>query len=163
MSSNAAPWLDPAVAEYVARHATPPDALQQELIEETAALGGVSVMQIGAPQGALMALLVRLTGARTIVEVGTFTGYSSLAMARALPTDGRIFACDVSEEWTSVARRYWARAGVADRIELRIAPALETLAQLPRGPSSIWRSSTPTRPTTPPTSRRCCPACVPTG
>jgi len=97
---------------------------------ETAELGGVSEMQISPVQGQLMALLVRLMGARAILEVGTFTGYSSLAMALALPPGGRITACDVSEEWTAVGRRFWAEAGVADRIDLHIAPALETLASL---------------------------------
>lgn len=132
MSSNASPWLDPAIGAYVAAHCAAPDALQMELIEETAvATGGRSVMQIGAPQGALMQLLVRLTGARFVVEVGTFTGYSALCIARALPDDGRLLCCDVSEEWTAIGRRYWDRAGVGDRIELRIAPAIETLAALP--------------------------------
>lgn len=97
---------------------------------ETAELGGVAEMQVSPVQGQLMALLVRLMGARAILEVGTFTGYSSLAMALALPAGGRITACDVSEEWTSVGRRFWAEAGVADRIDLHIAPALETLASL---------------------------------
>jgi predicted O-methyltransferase YrrM len=77
---------------------------------------------------------VRLTGARQAVEVGTFTGYSSICIARGLPDDGRLLCCDVSEEWTSIARRYWERAGVADRIELRIAPAAETLSSLPTEP-----------------------------
>ncbi len=88
-------------------------------------------MQIGSDQGSLMALLVRLTGARRAIEIGTFTGYSSLAIARALPADGSLLCCDVSEEWTSIARRYWARAGVDHKIELRIGPALDTLAALP--------------------------------
>jgi predicted O-methyltransferase YrrM len=87
-------------------------------------------MQIAPEQGQFMALLVRLLGARRLLEVGVFTGYSSLAMALALPPDGRLIACDVSEEFTAVARRYWAEAGVADRIELRIAPAVETLDAL---------------------------------
>jgi predicted O-methyltransferase YrrM len=89
-----------------------------------------SGMQIGAEQGAFMALLVKLTGARRIVEVGTFTGYSSTVMALALPPDGRIVCCDVSREWTDIAREAWADAGVADRVDLRIAPAAETLAAL---------------------------------
>ena len=88
-------------------------------------------MQVSADQGSLLALFVGIVGARNVVEVGTFTGYSSLAMARALPAGGRLLCCDVSEEWTAVARRYWAEAGVADRITLRIAPALQTLRDLP--------------------------------
>ena len=88
-------------------------------------------MQISASQGALMQMLVRLTGAKRAVEVGTFTGFSALCIARALPDDGHLLCCDVSEEWTAIARRYWERAGVARKIELRIAPALETLATLP--------------------------------
>ena len=87
-------------------------------------------MQIGPGQGALMALLVRLTGAQRIVEIGTFTGYSSTAMALALPPDGRIVCCDVSREWTAIARQAWADAGVEEKIELRLAPAVETLETL---------------------------------
>ena len=88
-------------------------------------------MQIGADQGQLLTLLTRLAGARRAVEVGTFTGYSSLCIARGLADDGRLLCCDVSEEWTALARRAWDRAGLADRIELRLAPALETLQALP--------------------------------
>jgi predicted O-methyltransferase YrrM len=89
-------------------------------------------MQISPDQGALFSLLVRLIGARHTLEVGTFTGYSALAVASALPEDGRLIACDVSEEWTRIARRYWQEAGVASRIDLRLAPASETLAGLLR-------------------------------
>jgi caffeoyl-CoA O-methyltransferase len=91
------------------------------------------MMQIAADQGALMSLLVAVSGARRAVEVGTFTGYSALCIARALPEDGRLLCCDVSEEWTAVAREAWERAGVAHKIELRLAPALETLRSLPAG------------------------------
>jgi len=87
-------------------------------------------MQIAPEQGQFMALLVRLLGATRVLEVGVFTGYSSLAVALALPPEGHLVACDVSEEFTAVARRYWAEAGVADRIELRLAPALDTLDAL---------------------------------
>ena len=87
-------------------------------------------MQIGPDQGQFMALLVELMGARNTLEVGTFTGYSALAMALALPNDGRLVACDVSEEWTAIGRPYWEEAGVADKIDLRLAPALETLDAL---------------------------------
>jgi predicted O-methyltransferase YrrM len=103
--------------------------LQRRLREETAE-DPMARMQISPEQGQFMALLARLMGARRCIEVGVFTGYSSLAVALALPADGRIVACDVSEQWTSVARRYWAEAGVADRIDLRLAPALETLDAL---------------------------------
>ncbi|MBL8831146.1 MAG: class I SAM-dependent methyltransferase [Rhodospirillales bacterium] len=106
--------------------------LQVRLREETTKLpmGG---MQISPEQGQLMALLARLIGARLYVEVGTFTGYSALSVVQALPADGRAICCDVSEEWTAVARRYWKEAGVADRIELRLAPAVETLDALLAG------------------------------
>jgi predicted O-methyltransferase YrrM len=87
-------------------------------------------MQITPEQGHLLALLVRLIGARRVLEIGTFTGYSTLAMALALPADGRLVACDISEEWANIALSYWQRAGVADKIDLRIAPALTSLAQL---------------------------------
>jgi predicted O-methyltransferase YrrM len=87
-------------------------------------------MQIGADQGALLALLIRAIGARMAIEIGTFTGYSSLAMAAALPAGGRLVCCDINEQWTAIARRYWQEAGLADRIELRLAPALKTLADL---------------------------------
>ncbi len=99
------------------------------LREETAALP-LAVMQIGPEQGQFMALLVELIGARRTLEVGTFTGYSALAVALALPTDGRVVACDVNPETAAVARRYWAEAGVADKIELHLAPASETLDRL---------------------------------
>lgn len=105
-----------------------PDVLRK-LREETAPLPQHD-MQIGPMQGAFMSLLVRLIGARKCLEVGTFTGYSSTVVALALPDDGSILCCDVNREWTDVARRYWAEAGVADKIELRLAPAVETLDQL---------------------------------
>ena len=103
--------------------------LQRRLREETSTLS-MARMQISPEQGQFMALIARLVAARRCLEVGVFTGYSSLAVALALPEDGRIVACDVSEEWTSVARRYWAAAGVADRIDLRLAPAIDTLDEL---------------------------------
>ena len=102
------------------------------LAELRAATAGLphAQMQIGADQGALMALLVRLVGARRCLEIGVFTGYSSLAVALALPADGKLVACDVSEEWTAIARRHWEKAGVASKIDLRLAPALVTLDAL---------------------------------
>ncbi|HEV7723098.1 MAG TPA: O-methyltransferase, partial [Iamia sp.] len=117
-----------ALAEYVEARSDPLDEVAGALVERTAALGSVAGMQIGADQAALMTALARLTGARRAVEVGTFTGMSALALARGLADDGRLLCCDVSEEWTAIAREAWADAGVADRIDLRIAPAAETLA-----------------------------------
>ena len=101
----------------------------RRLREETASMEQAN-MQIGPEQGQFMALLVELIGARSVLEVGTFTGYSALAMAVALPENGALVACDVSEEWTAIGRRYWEEAGVAHKIELRLAPALETLDAL---------------------------------
>ena len=123
--------VNPALDAYLLAHCTPADDLLRELAEETqAAVPGTS-MQISQDEGEFLAMLVRLTGARFAVEIGVFTGYSSLSVARALPKDGRLLACDVSEEWTAIARRYWERAGVAHKIDLRLAPAVETLATLP--------------------------------
>jgi predicted O-methyltransferase YrrM len=126
-------FLSPEIHHYLVGHGTRPDAVQRALIEETAALGGISIMQIAPEQGAFMTMLTKLVGARRAVEVGTFTGYSALCIARGLPEDGRLVCCDVSQEWTAVGRPHWERAGVADRIDLRIAPALETLRALPTG------------------------------
>jgi caffeoyl-CoA O-methyltransferase len=125
-------FLSPEVSQYLIEHGTPPDPIQRGLIEETAALGGISMMQISPEQGAFMTLVTRIVGARSAVEVGTFTGYSALCIARGLPADGHLLCCDVSEEWTSVGGKYWEQAGVADRIELKIAPAVDTLRALPR-------------------------------
>ncbi|MGK5556255.1 O-methyltransferase [Actinomadura kijaniata] len=123
--------LSAELHDYLIAHSSGPDALLEELARETAERFAPSAgMQIGPEQGTFMTLLTRLTGARRAVEVGTFTGYSSICIARGLAEGGRLLCCDVSEEWTSVARRYWDKAGVADRIELRIAPALETLRTL---------------------------------
>jgi len=123
-----------AVHDYTVAHGTPPDAVQESLITATAALGGVSRMQIAPEQGAFMTLLARLVDARFAVEVGTFTGYSSICIARGLADGGRLLCCDVSEEWTAVAREHWTQAGVADRIELVIGPAADTLRALPADP-----------------------------
>ncbi|MGP4109846.1 O-methyltransferase [Streptomyces sp. 4N509B] len=132
--SPAFPITHPALSDYLIAHATPAaDEVLRDLAEEThRTLPRHTSMQITHDEGAFLALLARLVGARRAVEVGTFTGYSSLCVARALPPDGHLLACDVSEEWTAIARRYWERAGVADRIELRLAPAAETLRALPR-------------------------------
>jgi predicted O-methyltransferase YrrM len=107
--------------------------LERRLREQTAQMkwGG---MQIGPDQAAFFAILVRSIGARRALEIGTFTGYSALAVASALPADGRLVCCDVSDEWTQIARRYWREAGLIDRIDLRVAPANDTLAALARDP-----------------------------
>jgi predicted O-methyltransferase YrrM len=124
------------VSDYLIAHSAPEDDVLARLAEETrTSFADVSGMQISADEGALLTLLTRLTGARNAVEVGTFTGYSSICIARGLADGGRLLACDVSGEWTSLAQRYWAEAGVADRIELRLAPAVETLAALPEEPT----------------------------
>ena len=126
--------LSAEVHAYIVAHGTPPDAVQQELIEETRKLGGISLMQIAPEQGAFMTLLARAIGARRAIEVGTFTGYSSLCIARGLPADGRLIACDVNTDWTATARRHWEKAGVSEKIDLRIGPAANTLAALPADP-----------------------------
>jgi caffeoyl-CoA O-methyltransferase len=131
--ASKSPWLSDELHAYIVGHGTPPDDIQQRLIDETAALGGVSKMQIAPEQGAFMTLLCRVSAARRVIEIGTFTGYSALALARGLPDDGLLLCCDVSEEWTAIARRYWKEAGVDHKIELRIAPALDTLRALPIG------------------------------
>ena len=127
-------FLGEALADYATAHSTGPDLVQQGLIAATAALGDVSVMQIGAVQGAFMTMLARLLRPRFAVEVGSFTGYSALAVAKAMPSDGRLLCCDVSDEWTAIAREHWERAGVSDRIDLRIGPAIDTLRNLPAEP-----------------------------
>lgn len=121
--------LDDRLYDYLSAVSLREPALLARLREETAALPEAQ-MQIAPEQGQFMAMLVRLMNAREILEIGTFTGYSALAMALALPPDGRIVACDVSAEWTAIGRRYWREAGVAERIELRLAPAIETLEAL---------------------------------
>jgi len=112
--------------DYLLSVCVPPDSLWERLRDETSKTVGFN-MQISPEQGQLMSLLVKTLGAKNAIEVGTFTGYSALCVARALPADGRLIACDVSEDWTSIAKRYWEEAGVADKIDLRIGPALETL------------------------------------
>ena len=122
---------------YMLAHATrqPGDDVLAALAEETLALGKVSQMQIAPEQGAFMTMLARLIGAKNAIEIGTFTGYSALCIARGLGPGGKLIACDVNEEWTAIARRYWQKADVADRIELRIGPGLETLRALPPAPT----------------------------
>lgn len=125
-------FIEPAIDDYAGAHSTPPDDLQVELQQITKEkTGDASGMQIGDDQAVFMEMLVRAMGARRAVEVGTFTGYSALAVARGLGPEGHLLCCDVSEEWTAIAREAWEKAGVADRIELRIGPGLETLRSLP--------------------------------
>lgn len=122
--------LTPEVYRYLVSHRSDQDPVLNDLAAETAALGNLSLMQVAPEQGALMALLARAIGARHAVEVGTFTGYSALCVARALPDGGRLLCCDISEEWTSLGKPFWERAGVAHKIDLRIGPALDTLQAL---------------------------------
>lgn len=127
--ANASMGLPADLEQYLVKHGVREPELLARLRDETALIPQHN-MQIAPEQGALLALLIELTGAKRCLEIGTFTGYSSLVVALAMPPDGTIVCCDVSEEWTAVARRYWAEAGVADRVDLRLAPALETLDQL---------------------------------
>jgi predicted O-methyltransferase YrrM len=119
-------YLNDELYEYLQHVSLREPELLARLRAETARLEGAN-MQIGPEQGQFMSLLVELLDVRRALEVGTFTGYSALVVALAIPSDGRLIACDVSEEWTSIGRRYWEEAGVAEKIDLRIGPALETL------------------------------------
>ncbi|MFN3218569.1 MAG: O-methyltransferase [Acidimicrobiales bacterium] len=123
--------LSDALQSYIDAHSSPPDEVQRRLIADTEALGSAAGMQISPEQGTLLSMLVGILRPAFAVEVGTFTGYSSLAIARALPPGGRLLCCDVSEDWTAMARAAWAEAGVDDRIALKIAPAIDTLRALP--------------------------------
>jgi caffeoyl-CoA O-methyltransferase len=121
-----------SVREYAVSHGSwRPDDIVRQLRSETVALGDVAGMQIGDDQGQLLTMMARLVGARRAVEVGTFTGYSSLCIARGLDEGGSLLCCDVSEEWTAIGTRAWERAGLRDRIELRLAPAVQTLRAMP--------------------------------
>ena len=117
---------------YLTAHSTPPDAILRELATETAERYPNEIsLQVAPELGTFLTLLTRVSRARSGIEVGTFTGYSSICIARGLGAGGRLLCCDVSEEWTSVARKYWEKAGLSDRIELRLGPALDTLRALP--------------------------------
>jgi caffeoyl-CoA O-methyltransferase len=125
--------MTPALHDYVVRQGTRQDDVLRRLADETASLGQIALMQVAPDEGAMLTLLVRSTGAKRAIEVGTFTGYSAISIARGLPADGRLLCCDVNDEWTSIARRYFREAGVVDKIELKIAPAIETIRLLPKG------------------------------
>ena len=128
--------LDADLHAYMLSHGTPPDDVVADLIAETrAVLPEDATMQVAAEQAAFLTMLTKVANVRDAVEVGTFTGLSSLSIARGLAEGGRLVYFDISEEFTRVARRYWARAGVDDRIELRIGPAVDGLAALPGGPA----------------------------
>ncbi len=124
--------VSPEILDYVISHSSPPDAVLDELRQETARrFPNWTVLQIGPEQGTFMTLLTLLIAPRRAVEVGTFTGYSSICLARGLAPGGSLLCCDINADWTSLAREYWQKAGLADRIELRLGPAAETLASLP--------------------------------
>lgn len=122
-------FIEPGIAEYISQHGSAEPELARQLREQTAQMAQAN-MQISAEQGQLLQLLLRLMGARRCLEIGVFTGYSSLLAALALPADGCIIACDISREWTDIARDWWQRAGVADKIDLRLQPASVTLQEL---------------------------------
>ena len=127
--------LTQELSDYVRAFSEPPDAVAADLLAETAAMAergeAPASFQIAAEQGAFMQLLTRALGVRTAIEIGTFTGFSALCIARGLPDDGSLLCLDRNEQWTAVARRYWVRAGLGDRIELRLGDALPTLQSLP--------------------------------
>ncbi|MFE9663282.1 class I SAM-dependent methyltransferase [Streptomyces sp. NPDC005955] len=134
--------VTPRLAAYVREVSVREDPLLRELREETAGLPGGVAMQVPPEEGQLLSLLARLVNARSVLEIGTFTGYSTLCLARALPADGRVVTCDITDRWPSIGAPYWERAGVADRIDLRIGDARETLAKLraedgPDGPGAF--------------------------
>jgi caffeoyl-CoA O-methyltransferase len=133
--TNKTETLSDELHAYIVAHGSRPDDLVADLIAETrAALGRQAGMQIAPEQARFLTLFTKISGVRYAVEVGTFTGLSSIAIARGMGPEGRMVCCDVSEEYTSIARRYWARAGLADRIELRLGPALDTLRAMPADP-----------------------------
>lgn len=129
----------PELLDYVRSVSLRDDDVLRELREETVAYPGGGAMQVMAEEGQFLALLVGLTGARTVLEIGTFTGYSTLCMARALPMDGRLITCDITNKWPDIGAEYWKRAGVAERIEVRVGSATDTLDRLidERGERSV--------------------------
>jgi caffeoyl-CoA O-methyltransferase len=132
MPASRSDVVDHELASYIGAHSTQPDAVQRQLMAATEErTGRSSAMQIGGDQGTFFEMLARSIGATSAIEIGTFTGYSALSIARGIGPNGRLICCDVSEEWTAIAREHWDLAGVADRIDLRIAPALHTIGSLP--------------------------------
>ena len=130
-------FLNETLYNYLLDATLAPEPLLDRLRDETTEVAGKwAGMQISRDQGRMMQVLVKLMGARKYLEVGTFTGYSALVVALAMPEDGRVVCCDISEEWTAVARKYWDEAGVAGKMDLRIAPALDTMAALAAGPEA---------------------------
>lgn len=125
------PHLPFDIYDYLVAHGSDPDEIQAELISETKKIGNLAIMQIAPEQGRFMTLLAKMIGAKRAIEVGTFTGYSALCTARGLTDDGYLLCCDTSDEWTDIAKRYWKKAGVDHKIDLKIAPALDTLKALP--------------------------------
>jgi caffeoyl-CoA O-methyltransferase len=123
--------LTPDLYEYLVEHGARQDDVLRRLANETEKLGDIAIMQIAPEQGAFMTLLVRAMGARRALELGTFTGYSAICIARGLSEGGTVVTCDISGEWTGIARRYFGEAGVGDRVDLRLGPALDTLRELP--------------------------------
>ncbi len=125
--------ITPELYEYLLAHRSDhADPVLRALADETATLGPISMMQASPEQGSFMTLLARAIGARSAVEIGTFTGYSALCIARGLADDGKLLCCDLNEEWTAIGRDHWNRAGVGHKIEVRLGPALDTLRALPR-------------------------------
>lgn len=124
--------IDDDLYAYLIAHGHNGDPVLAELVAATRQRAGDwSIMQIAPEQGTLIEILVRISGSRSAIEIGTFTGYSAICIARGLPADGRLLCCDTSEEWTAIAREYFDKAGVADKIQLKIGPAIETLRALP--------------------------------
>jgi caffeoyl-CoA O-methyltransferase len=123
--------LTPELHRYIVEHGARQDDVLRRLAAETEELGDIAIMQIAPDQGAFMTLLVRAMGARRALELGTFTGYSAICIARGLGEDGTLVACDLNGDWTRIAQRYFDEAGVTDRIDMRLGPALETIRELP--------------------------------
>jgi caffeoyl-CoA O-methyltransferase len=123
--------LTPELYEYLVEHGARQDDVLRRLADETEKLGDIAIMQIAPEQGAFMTLLARAMGVRRALELGTFTGYSAICIARGLADGGTLVTCDISGEWTEIARRYFGEAGVADRVDQRLGPALDTLRELP--------------------------------
>jgi len=124
-------FLEDDLLDYIMLHSGPADQIQEALIEETVELGWVARMQISVDQGNFLTMLVKAIRPKFAVEIGTFTGFSSISIARGLPENGSLLCCDVSEKWTAIARTYWKKAGLNEKIDLVLAPAMETLDSLP--------------------------------